>query len=194
MKYPALLIIFVLLCKSAFAGKYVLLENFDDPTLKFFEHIVKPEKVDIDEDGDMEGRFQAKGFGRIASLSFDREGKVEEVIKTFPHLRFSVAAIPDNNNAKWLSTMLCFSYHDQGDYLIAPVLESNLNIPKDGQVVQQSIDFMALSLKDGSTVKSLFERFHNGEIKGLRLAIVQQSPKGTENDCVYDDIRLSSEP
>lgn len=174
---------------AAESGDVYILEDFDGNAAPGVVAMTEGQLVDVDGNGDKEGRFVTTNFSQIIRLNLERDGELIGKIEEYPVLVYTVAAIPGRNPGTFVQTMVQIMTNAKGGvYDVFP--GSRTQLSKNGIPATVRLNLMEAETKDGVALKEIIKAFKEGDGSNLRLNITQQSSRDASTDCVYDDISL----
>jgi len=174
---------------SADTGIHIL-EDFDGGADPEVIAVSEGQLVDVDGNGEMEGRFVTQNFSQIIQMRLEREGELIRKIEDYPVLVYDVAAVPGRSRGGFIQTQVHVGTNaaSGGIYDIFP--ESQVPLPRSGKAVIVRLDLLKAKTRGGVALADLLKAFREGEGSHLRITITQQSSKDADTDFVYDNIRL----
>jgi len=170
-------------------GDVFILEDFDGNAASGVISMTEGQLVDVDGNGDREGRFVTVNFSQVVRLKLERGGELIDRIMEYPVLAYTIAAVPGRNEGTFLQTMVQVMTNAKGGvYNVFP--ESRTPLSRNGIPSTVRLNLLEAKTQDGVSLKELIKAFKDGDGSSLTLNITQQSSKDAITDCVYDDIRL----
>lgn len=171
------------------ANRIHMLEDFDGNADPEVLAVSEGQLVDVDGNGEKEGRFVTRNFAQVVQLKLERDGELLKTLRNYPVLAYDIAAVPGRNKGTFLQTQVHLGTNCMGGiYDIFPA--SQMPLPRSGTPVTVRLNLLEAKTKGGIPFVDIIQAYESGDGSSLRLTITQQSSKDADTDCVYDDIRL----